>query len=157
MKCVYVRKYEDIVNSASLKYKVEPELIYAIIKSESGFNPNAKSSAGALGLMQITPQTFDWLKGYTKENFLSYEMLLDPKTNINYGTLFISILMQKYNSENLALCAYNAGMGTVERWIKEGKILYSEEDFEKIPYKETRQYLKKIEKCKSMYKELYFN
>lgn len=157
LKSIYCKKYEDVVNKASMMYNIEPELIYAIIKNESGFDSSARSLAGALGLMQITPDTFRWLQTYTEDVSMGTEKLFDPEVNINYGTLFISILRRKYNSDDLVLCAYNAGISTVERWIKNGNISDFGEELMVIPYKETREYIIKIKKCEEMYRILYFN
>lgn len=156
LKAVYPIKYEDIVNEMSKEYNIEPELIYAVIKTESGFDNGAKSSAGALGLMQITPKTFEWLKKNKKRTLNEPEEILNPKVNIGYGVLFLSILREKYDSEILVLCAYNAGMSAVDRWIREKKVSKNEKDFQVIPYKETKYYVKKVKGCKRMYKMLYF-
>ena len=157
LKSIYPIKYESIVNSLSKEYNIEPELIYAVIKSESGFDENAVSSAGALGLMQITPETFSWLQTYNKEpQIMQSSKLFSPEVNIKYGTLFLSILKKRYPSEELVLCAYNAGMNITDRWIKDKKISEFGESVKNIPYKETRNYISKIKKSKEMYKLLYF-
>ncbi len=153
----YPLKYECIISKASNDYNVEKELILAIIKCESGFDTNAHSKANAHGLMQITPETFDWLKMcFTHDENLSISKLDSPEINISYGTLFISILMKKYKNEDTALSAYNAGMTTVDRWLS-GKE-YSKDGFklEYIPYKETRNYVKRVKEAKNIYKKLYF-
>ena len=155
MKIVYPIKYEDTVNDACTKYEVEPELIYAIIKNESNFDENAISGAGACGLMQITKATFDWLLMYTNED-LSENDLLNPEININYGVMMMSILKNRYFSEEVALSAYNAGMSTVDRWLKNENYTKNGEELYFVPYKETRDYVKRVEETKSIYKNLYF-
>lgn len=155
LKVIYPIKYENIVNEVSKEYNVKSELIYAIIKTESGFDEKAKSSAGALGLMQITPETFEWLKK-NKKGDGAPEEILNPNVNIRYGVFFLSILIEKYRSEFLVLCAYNAGMSAVDRWIKEGKISESSEKIDLIPYRETRKYVKRVKNSKETYKMLYF-
>ena len=152
---IYPKKYEDIVNEVSIKYNLKPELIYAVIKTESNFDPNAKSSAGAIGLMQITEDTFNWLQSMTKEN-MSLQCLYDPYINVSYGALFLSILKEKYCSETVVLSAYNAGMTPVERWLKDENISFLGEDLNYIPYKETRNYVKKVIESEEMYGRLYF-
>ena len=156
LKSIYPIKYETIVNETSKRYNIEPELIYAVIKSESGFDPNARSSAGALGLMQITPDTFLWLQTYTKEKFENESELFNPDVNIRYGALFLQILRGKYSSDDLVLCAYNAGMSTVDKWLKDENISNYGEELKFIPYKETKDYLNKIKKSKEIYRALYF-
>lgn len=154
-KSVYPKKYEDIVNEVSIKYNLKPQLIYAVIKTESNFDPNAKSPAGAIGLMQITEDTFNWLQSMTKEN-LDLMYLYDPYVNINYGAKFLSVLRDKYYSDEVVLSAYNAGMTSVERWLKDENISLLGEQLNYIPYKETRNYVKKVIKTQDMYEKLYF-
>ncbi len=157
MEVIYPIKYEGIVSQSSKKHGVEEELIYAIIKAESGFNEDAQSKAGACGLMQITPDTFEWLQLYTKSKKKMGEIHLnDPEVNINYGTMFISMLRKKYGSDDLVLSAYNAGPRTVERWLKDEKISKDGEELRKIPYKETQNYVKRVKQIKKIYKKLYF-
>lgn len=156
MHIVYPVKYQDIVSESCEKYGVEPELVYAIIKSESNFDENAKSAAGAYGLMQITADTFKWLQIYTGDSNLSIQDLLNPQININYGTMLISMLKNKYFSEEVALCAYNAGMSTVDKWLKDEKYTENGEELSFVPYKETRDYALKVSETKFIYKNLYF-
>ena len=113
MKNMYPLKYNDYVTKASYEYNVEPGLIYGIIRTESGFNEEAESRVGAIGLMQIMPDTFEWLQTHIGDNYINMDDLSDPETNIMYGTYFISYLLNKYGSEREAICAYNAGMGNV--------------------------------------------
>ena len=157
MKCIYPLKYTDFVEEASCNCGVEKELVYAIIKCESGFDENAESHAGACGLMQITPETFEWLKTHAKKIPVKIdEDIHDPRTNIMLGTLFVSMLMNKYENEKLVLCAYNAGMSVVDRWLRSSGNFQDTHDIENIPYPETKNYVKKVERAKKIYKELYF-
>jgi len=107
--------------------------------------------------MQITPETFKWLSEcYTHEQNLSEHEIQNPKANISYGTLFISILLKKYKNEKTALCAYNAGMTVVDRWLSDGNLSPDGLNLKSIPYKETRKYVKRVNKAKKIYKNLYF-
>ena len=83
------------------------------------------------------------------------EKLLEPDININLGTKYISILLQKYGNIPVALTAYNAGIGTVDNWIEKGIIKENGEDIENVPYKETNQYVRKILGSYKIYQELY--
>lgn len=157
MKAFYPVKYEDVITKASKTYNVEKELIYAIIKCESDFDQNAHSHADAIGLMQITPDTFNWLRMNLHEKCVSSDMLKDPETNIMYGTLLISLLRRKYHNDDIVLCAYNAGETPVKRWLLDKKISSDGFNLQNIPYKETRNYVKKVKFAKKIYKKLYFN
>ena len=159
-KRAYPLLYEDFVEKYSTEYNVPREIVYSVIKTESSFRSNAESHRGAIGLMQITPDTFDWLMTKTGEK-LDRGMLYDPNTNIRYGTYFLRYLFrefEEYNDEawNLAFAAYNAGLNRVKgdwmnnpEYIENGKILY-------IPFEETRNYIEKVNKAIGIYRRLYF-
>lgn len=150
-------KYKQIILNSSQKYNVQKELICAMIKTESNFNPDACSHANAQGLMQITPETFEWLINYyTHDKNISISDLKNPEININYGTLLISILIKKYNYEDVALGAYNAGISTIERWLDDYNNSNNGVTLNYIPYKETRNYIKKVKFIKKIYEKLYF-
>lgn len=116
--------FDGIINEMANKYDVDPKLIHSIIKHESNFNPNAKSHAGAQGLMQIMPFNFETY-GITNP--------FDPRQNIEAGTRMIKANLRKYNGNvELALAAYNAGSGNVKKY---GGI---------PPFKETQNYVRKV-------------
>ncbi|OMD10718.1 phage tail tape measure protein [Paenibacillus odorifer] len=122
-------KYSDLINKYAKMNGLDPNLIASIIKQESSFNTNSKSSAGAAGLMQLMPGT---AKGLGVKN--SY----DPEQNIAGGTKHFARLVKKYKGDiELALYAYNAGEGNVDKWIKNGQI-------NNIPFKETKEYAPKV-------------
>ena len=160
MKKIYPREYENLVKIYAEKYQVDENLIYAIIKAESNFEVSANSSKGAKGLMQLMEET---AKDVAKKVDINIELetieekLLEADTNINLGTKYISILLERYNNIALALTAYNAGIGTVDTWIEKGIIREDGEDIENIPYKETNNYVRKILRDYKIYQELYSN
>ena len=152
----YPLKYEKEVAAASEKYGVDRALIYGVIKAESNFNPKAKSAAGAVGLMQITEDTFNWLQTYyVKDESHSFSSLYDPETNIDYGTRLLSILLDKYENEGTALCAYNGGQGNVDGWLKNPDYSDDGKTLKKIPFPETDNYRKLVAQNKSIYRKLY--
>lgn len=165
LKMIYPIKYEDIVEKYSSKYEVDKYLIYAIIKAESNFNDEATSSKEAKGLMQLMPntakdisKTFDISENINFEAFSKEEIskkLLDPELNINLGTKYISILIGKYKSVELALVAYNAGSGNVDNWIEQGILSKDGTNVENVPYKETNNYVRKILRDYKIYQDLY--
>ncbi len=151
IKVSYPEKYTNYVEKYAKEYEIEKELIYAIIKAESNFREDAISSKQAIGLMQILESTAkDVAKDIDLE--ISREKLLEPEININLGTKYISSLIEKYNNLELALAAYNAGIGNVDRWIDEGIIKKDGTDIEKIPYKETNNYVRKVMRNYKVYK-----
>ena len=158
MKIMYSKKYENLVVIYSEKYQVDSDLIFALIKAESNFNSSAVSGKGAKGLMQLMEET---AKDVSKKTDLKIEpdeieeKLLQADVNIELGTKYISILLEKYNNTAIALTAYNAGIGTVDNWIEKGVIKKDGEDIQNIPYKETNNYVRKILRDYKIYKKLY--
>lgn len=156
MKKMYPLGYSEIVTKEAAENDIDPALVYSVIKVESNFNSDAKSSAGAIGLMQLTPDTFEWLQTKLKsDNSYTEQDLYTPEINIRYGCKFLSILMQKYGNERTALCAYNAGIGTVNSWLKNAQISSDGCSLDSIPYKETRNYASAVEKNYQQYEKLY--
>lgn len=154
----YPLEYQSEVENASKKYNVDKALIYAVIKTESNFNPNAVSSAGAIGLMQLMPETFEWIqKYYTEDNTYTVDDIDNYQVNIDYGTHLLSILLKMYKNEDTAICAYNAGVGNVDSWLKNPE--YSDDgiNLKNIPIEETDNYLKKVNTNKNAYINLYFS
>lgn len=151
----YPRQYEETVTKYSVEYGVPEYVIYAVIRTESGFDSGARSSAGALGLMQIMPDTFDWMLTRTHDGYES-GMLYDPDTNIKYGTYLLSYLYLKYNNWENVYAAYNAGYARVDGWLSEaGK--EPNEKLGDIPIDETRNYVKKVAAAADKYKSLYYD
>ena len=151
---VYKLEYTEYVKKYANEYNVDEYLIYAIIKAESNFKQDAVSSRQAKGLMQLMYSTAEEIS--LKVNVeLNEENILEPDININLGTKYISMLIQKYNNTNLALAAYNAGSGNVDGWIEKGVIKKDGEDIQNIPYKETNNYVRKILRDYEIYKNIY--
>lgn len=151
-RAMYPKKYEEFVNICSEKYGVPEEIIYSVIRTESGFDPSSKSHAGAVGLMQITPDTYDWLLFVRKEEKV-YE-LTDPFTSIDFGTYFLAYLYDKFGSWDTAFAAYNAGMNRVSEWLRDER--YSKDgELANIPYPETENYVKKVNNAINKYKKIY--
>lgn len=156
LRSSYPLIYEEEINLYSEEYNVDKTLIYAIIKTESNFRPNAVSSAGAIGLMQIMPSTLEWLTMYTNEDYETLD-LYNTQTNIKYGVLYLSILLDRYESESAIICAYNAGIGNVDSWLKNQEYSTDGINIIHIPFDETRAYLDKVLNSKQMYQQLYFS
>lgn len=157
MQQAYPLKYEDIVTKEAEKYDVDPALVYGVIRSESSFRPDVESRAGAIGLMQLTPETFDWLqKKINDGEHMAAERLKDPEVNIEYGVYFLSLLKEKFGSEREMLAGYNAGMNAVARWLEDSAYSADGETLTQIPYPETETYVKRVLESRDMYNRLYF-
>lgn len=152
-RTVYKKEYSEYVIKYAEQYGVEENLIYALIKAESNFNPNAVSHQNAKGLMQLMQSTAEDLAKKSKIN-LNNENILEPEVNIQLGTQYIASLLNKYGCVEVALAAYNAGSGNVDKWISSGKIKADGSDIENIPYKETNTYVRKIMRDYEVYKQL---
>ena len=160
LKIIYPKKFESIVSSYTEKYDVDENLIYAVIKAESNFEEDALSGKGAVGLMQIMEETATDVarKSNIEIDFSNIqEELLKAENNINIGIKYLSILLERYQNEEVALAAYNAGIGTVDNWIEKEIIKADGTNIENIPYKETNNYVRKILRDYKIYKELYKN
>lgn len=154
----YKQEYSEHVTEYAVKYDVDEALVYAVIRTESGFREDVKSSAGAVGLMQIMPDTFKWLQE-KESGSVKYgaDKLTDPEINIRYGTYYLSYLLSHYNgNEELAIAAYNAGMTNVDKWLKDERYSEDGDSLKKIPYKETAKYVKRVTKTKGVYETLYY-
>jgi soluble lytic murein transglycosylase len=142
----YPLRYANIVRVHASENKLDPALLAAVIETESKFNPNARSSAGAIGLMQLTPDTAKGIAEYTHGTKFRVSDLTVPDINVRYGAWYLEHLMQKYGNEKLALAAYNAGEQNVDSWRAA---------HEGIQFAETRAYVAKVEKLKVIYRRTY--
>ena len=153
-KFIYPLGYKQTVFAYSNLYGLDSALIFSVIKTESSFDKNAISDAGAKGLMQITESTGEYI---AKMRGVKNYDLINPDDNINFGCYYIKYLLMRFNDMEVALCAYNAGQGRVDGWLndirysRDGKTLYD------LPFKETKDYIVKIKKTFSKYKKLYGN
>ncbi len=156
LRTVYPLEYEDIIFEISEEYDITPSLICAVICTESHFIPTAASHAGAIGLMQLTPETFTWaqVRAGIKDTAPA-SALTDPATNIRYGTYTLKLLHEMFEDPTAALAAYNAGQGNVSRWLGDPQYSADGIHLDSIPYKETAAYVKKVKNAQTMYKELY--
>ena len=158
LKILYPKTYSEIISVYAEEYDVEENLIYAVIKAESNFESQAVSNRDAIGLMQIVEET---AIDVAKKNNIDIdtenieEEILDIDNNINIGTKYLSTLLTQYGNIEVALAAYNAGIGTVNNWIEKQVIQADGSDIENIPYKETNNYVRKILRDYHIYNELY--
>lgn len=156
LRAAYPQKYTDIVEKSASESGVDKNLVFAVVRTESSFNPEARSQIGALGLMQLTPPTFEWAMDKTpeKENY-SEEDLYKPSVNIRYGTIVLAAFIKEFGNEETALAAYNAGRTNVKKWLTDSQHSKDGKTLSFIPFAETRDYVKKVEDSKRIYTYLY--
>lgn len=135
--------YYDTVLSAAAAYSVSPALVLAVIRAESDFDPNASSSKGAAGLMQLMPSTYQYLRDTVFKEPLADDAILLPTVNIRYGTYYLSYLMQTFACLDTALAAYNAGEGRVFGWLNDKTLSKDGKTLDTIPFRETEKYVLK--------------
>ena len=152
----YPVKYASYVEDASAELGVPETLIYATIQVESHFDPEARSEVGARGLMQITEETFEWLR--TKETFgspnLTFADLDKPDIAINYGTYFLKLLLEEFDGDvPTAMAAYHAGRGSVHSWLEQAKYSSNGQTLDEIPKDDTAFYVQKIQRAMGVYEK----
>lgn len=153
----YPQKYSEYVDKAAKEYNLEPSLIYSVIRTESNFDPEAKSDAGACGIMQMMPSSFEWLQ--TKrgcEGKYTEKDLFNPSVCIDYGCYLLKYFYDLYGTEKSAVAAYNAGF-VVGDWLENDKYSSDGKNLSDIPYPETEKYVEKVESSKQMYINLYYS
>ena len=146
--CLFPYPYRKEIEAGSC----DPLLTIAVIRAESGFRANAVSGAGAVGLMQLMPETAEYVRamhGYAKGE------LTDPAYNILLGSAYLSYLLGKYRDIDTALAAYNAGEGRVSLWLRDEAYSQDGKTILSPPFPETNGYLKKVKKNFKIYRILY--
>lgn len=147
--------YNDEIIKYSESYGLDPYLVAAIIKTESGFDKDSTSSMGAVGLMQIMPSTGEWIATKLGIDNFTIEMLKDDELNINMGCWYLSYLENKFKYRNETLAAYNGGMGNVFTWLNDSRYSDNGEIIHTIPFKETVVYIEKVVVTYNNYIDLY--
>ena len=150
----YPLKYKKEILDACQTHSVTPALIASMINAESGFRKTAKSSKGAIGLMQLMPSTAKWLCDLQDKEF-EEENLFDASTNIKLGTYYMQYLLNKFQSLETAVSAYNAGEGNVMVWLLNEKYAPDHKTIVSTPYPETNAYLSKVMKGVEVYQKKF--
>lgn len=146
LRTQYPLEYAHIVRGHARNHGLDPALLAAVVYVESRFDPNARSEAGAVGLMQLLPATAKGIAQRTGGTRFVVADLRDPEINVRYGSWYLDHLRELYGETRLALAAYHAGQGNVERWQREGR---------GIAFAETRAYVKEVERVKRVYERTY--
>jgi soluble lytic murein transglycosylase len=142
----YPLRYETIVRGHARNYRLDPALLAAVIYQESKFRANVESRSGAIGLMQLLPDTAKGIAIHTGGTRFRVQDLYTPEINVRYGAWYLRHLLDKYGSERTALAAYNAGQENVDEWRRDGK---------GIAFAETRHYVNRVEHLKTLYRRGY--
>jgi len=144
----YPLRYDAIVRGHARNYRLDPALLAGVIYQESKFHAHARSSSGAVGLMQLLPDTAKGIAVHTGGSRFRVSDLDDPEINVRYGSWYLRHLIDRYDSVDLALAAYNAGQTNVDRWQREGS---------GIEFAETRHYVHRVQELQRVYQRTYFS
>jgi soluble lytic murein transglycosylase len=156
-RLLYPRKYEALVDQWAETYGLDPLLVDAFIRTESGFDPQATSTVDARGLMQMTEETFLWLRsklGLGEE--VSFGDLYDPDVSIRFGCYYLHLCLVRYNGDiSTAAAAYHSGWGTVDALLQKEEHSEDGLTLSGFPYNQMHHYVEKITACYAKYTELY--
>ncbi|MCD7803680.1 MAG: lytic transglycosylase domain-containing protein [Oscillospiraceae bacterium] len=150
----YRTDYREIVEKYSEEFGIDEAFVFAVIKTESNFDPSAVSDARAIGLMQIIEDSFDWVSSKLGESDLTYEDMFTPEYSIMYGSYMLAFLYDRYGSYELAAAAYHSGIGKVDGWIEDGIVSRENPDVADFEGSNTRHYVRKIMKAYTRYSEI---
>ena len=151
----YPKEYSEYVERYAEEYNVPENFVYAVIRTESGFDKNAVSNVGARGLMQIMETTFDWIKYKCDDEDIEFYDMYNPKENIRYGCWLLGYLYDEFGSVETAAAAYHAGRGNVNEWLSDKRYSLDGVHLDEIPISDTAHYVNKITKAVDMYTRLY--
>lgn len=154
-KLAYPLKYETHITKYAEANQLDPYLVCGVIHTESHFDVEAESRVGAVGLMQIMPDTGEWIAKKMSLKDYSEGKLKDPETNIRMGCWYLNYLMDRFDGDmTLVLAGYNAGPNRVLQWLEDDR--YSlDGKLTDIPYQETKEYVKKVQNAQEMYRSYY--
>jgi soluble lytic murein transglycosylase len=152
----YPLEHQQAVREEAARNRLDPALVAAVIDTESGFAADSLSARGAVGLMQVQPETADFVAGLPRRPSPSPGRLAEPEVNIAYGTRFLRYLIDRYGSVDLALAAYNGGPGNLGRWLEDARARGEELRIpDDIPFAETRGFVRKVREAIPIYRRAY--
>ena len=148
--------YADLTTVYSRRHDLDPFLVAAIMRVESRYQPDAVSSKGARGLMQLMPDTGRWAAGRLGIEGYSDDLLFDPEINIRIGAWYLRQLLNQFEGRlAVALAAYNGGPSNVEKWLSGGDWSGNIDDLEQIPFGETARYVDRVNRAYRLYLRAY--
>ena len=153
----YPQRYSEYVTYYAQKYEIDPNIVYSIIRTESGFDPAAQSDAGARGLMQMTEDTFEWIKSkIAPDEPLTFDDLFDPACAVRFGAYYLRLCLDRYGGDvATAAAAYHSGWGTVDSLLNHEDYTGDGKTLPSFPYSRMNHYVEKILRCYKRYTELY--
>lgn len=151
----YPLGYEELVRKYAAEYEIDPHFVWAVIKTESNFKPDATSNVGARGLMQIMEDTFHWIDTKLPDSGDTYDDMYTPEENIRYGAYLLSYLYREFGSYDTVAAAYHAGRTAVGKWLRDGRYSADGRTLDEIPIGDTDHYVGKVMRCFEMYQKLY--
>lgn len=155
IESTYPLKYQNYVERYAAENHLDKYFVYAVIRTESGFDPSAESNVGARGLMQIMEDTFDWIKFKSEDEEDVYYDMYDAETNIKYGCRLLGYLMEEFGDIEVVAAAYHAGRGNVNEWLSNKKYSKDGVHLDEIPISDTAHYVDKIKKAMDKYVKMY--
>ena len=156
----YPLEYREEIRRISREYNLSPALIASVIRNESSFRPRVESSVGARGLMQIMPETAEWIAHKLKTDNYSFEMLYDPETNIRFGCWYLNYLSTLFHGDPLCVvCAYHAGQGEISTWLSNPSISSDglTMSVDRLPEGPTKTYAGRVTRDYGIYQAKYFS
>lgn len=155
-KEIFPLRYETEISTWSETYAIDPYLIMGIIRAESSFQADAVSAADAMGLMQLTEETATQVAQWLEVDGFQSEQLFDPDCNIRFGTRYVQWLMEQFDGDlKNTLAAYNAGIGTVKKWLTDSRYSHDGVTLHTIPYRETANFVNRVTTYQELYRILY--
>ena len=154
---VYPMEYTELIRSRAAAEGLEPAYVAAVILAESSYNPQAVSSVNAQGLMQIMPETGEWIAGKFDETYVE-GCLFDPETNIRYGCWYLGYLLRRYDGDKrCSTAAYHSGQGTVDGWLKDPEYSTDGRTLNIIGGPRANTYVGRVLEYYEKYTQLYAN
>lgn len=152
---IFPFKHKEVIVKYSKENDLDPYFVLSVIMAESGFKTNAKSHKNAMGLMQITEETGQWIAEQMKLDDYSSDKLYDEEYNIKMGCWYLNNLREEFGDIDLFVAAYNAGRGNVKEWLNNKEYSKDGKTLDYIPYKETKEYVDKVKTYYKIYKKIY--
>ena len=155
-KTLYPCKYSALVEQYAAEYDLDPLLVYSFVRTESGFDPDATSSVEARGLMQMTEETFLWLRSKIAEGEnVTFGDLYDPAVSLRFGCYYLHLCMERYGGDvSTAAAAYHSGWGTVDTLLQMEEHSSDGQTLKGFPYNQMHHYVEKITACYAVYQKI---